>query len=177
MLSHQMEPRSLEDSIEGQYKCFDFRCKHYVYGFETVDALRRHTGLHDASSLSAYRVSSTLQKRTSNMCLEDGGESLAPLAPQGNGYDRSSSEEDLRAIRSPFQKRTSLPSVSTLDDKRRVLAPPRFSLSTTARPSGPCLRCRVLKKKVGVPIRGHYGLLTSCSAIAKILARNALSKM
>ncbi|OBT49594.1 hypothetical protein VE04_09920, partial [Pseudogymnoascus sp. 24MN13] len=33
--------------VGGKYKCCELGCKHYVYGFETVEALRRHMGLHE----------------------------------------------------------------------------------------------------------------------------------
>ncbi|OBT60108.1 hypothetical protein VE03_10466 [Pseudogymnoascus sp. 23342-1-I1] len=33
--------------VGGKYKCSELRCEHYVYGFETVEALMRHGRLHE----------------------------------------------------------------------------------------------------------------------------------
>jgi hypothetical protein len=164
MLSHQTELPSLEDSIEGQYKCFDFRCKHYVYGFETADALRRHMELHEAAS-HARVSSSTIQKRTSNMSLDDSTELPVTLRTEVKDYEPSSSDERNTPVNPPFQKRTSLLSVPDQNAKRQSLTSPRLSSPTTTKSSGPCLRCKVLKKKVCASIWCCDGLLTQNSAI------------
>lgn len=148
MLSHQTEPPSLEDSIEGQYKCFDFRCKHYVYGFETADALRRHMELHEAAASYPRVSSAAIQKRTSDMSLDDSTELQVTLRTEAKEYEPSSSDERNTPVNPPFPKRTSLLSVPDQNAKRQSVSSVRLSPPIATKSSGPCLRCKVLKKKV-----------------------------
>ncbi|KFX86267.1 hypothetical protein O988_09684 [Pseudogymnoascus sp. VKM F-3808] len=77
MLSHQTETGRDGDSgvdgdgavvVGGKYKCCELGCKHYVYGFETVEALRRHMGLHEeADELKR----DTVRRRISGGSVED----------------------------------------------------------------------------------------------------------
>ena len=71
MRSHQDPSSSHNDAIEGQHKCIDIQCKHYVYGFDTDDALRRHISLHEAAQDNQARATSTIREKTSTMSLDD----------------------------------------------------------------------------------------------------------
>ncbi|OBT39166.1 hypothetical protein VE00_10216 [Pseudogymnoascus sp. WSF 3629] len=171
MLSHQTEVARDVDGAEdgeggaavvvgGKYKCCELGCKHYVYGFETVEALRRHMGLHEDAEEA--RREDVVRRRTSGMSLEDGG-------PGGVGSREGSSEGE-RGVNgrkssvvgngngfgvmppSPFSKRTSLLPTPEAEGRRRGGG--RLSLPGGAagglggvRTAGPCLRCKVLKKK------------------------------
>lgn len=167
MLSHQTDVRGDDRregfAVGGGYKCCELRCKHYVYGFETAEALRRHMQLHDEAEDA--RREATLQRRTSNMSLEDG------VGGEGPESREASSEEERERVNgrkgsahghvhghhvlSPFSKRAALLPTPDPEGKRRGGG--RFSLPSASasslagvglRTAGPCLRCKVLKKKV-----------------------------
>lgn len=173
MLSHQTEARGDEDEVgvvSGAYKCCELSCKHYVYGFETKEALRRHMGLHEEAEEA--KQAATLQRRTSNMSLDD-----EAAVDRTKGRDREadvSSEDDENRVLgngsaltnangnghghvqfSPFGKRSVLLPTPDPDTKKKG-ASARYSTSAlpppAVRTAGPCLRCKVLKKKVRVVI-------------------------
>ncbi|OBT83007.1 hypothetical protein VE02_08269 [Pseudogymnoascus sp. 03VT05] len=175
MLSHQTEAARDGDAegaggeeavvVGGKYKCCELGCKHYVYGFETVEALRRHMGLHEDAEEA--RREDVVRRRTSGMSLEDG----IPGGLGGVGSREGSSEGEMGGLNgrktstagmgngngfgvmpaSPFLKRTSLLPTPEAEGRRRGGG--RLSLPGGqgglggVRTAGPCLRCKVLKKK------------------------------
>jgi hypothetical protein len=165
-------------AVGGGFKCCERGCKHFVYGFETGEALRRHMGLHeDDDAEAARREASTLQRRTSNMSLEDAGgpsgEESEDAAAAANGHahhhkhrghhSRTLSTGHGHGIASaaagngngnnpgsPFAKRAMAnTSDGVAAEKKRAgrLSLPAFA-PAVVRTAGPCLRCKVLKKKV-----------------------------
>lgn len=206
MLSHQTDEARDGDSggdggadvvvVGGKYKCCELGCKHYVYGFETVEALRRHMGLHEEAEEA--RREDVVRRRTSGMSLEDG------VAGVGGGSREGSSEGD-RGVNgkraggggvgngngngfggmpaSPFSKRTALLPTPEAEGRRRGGG--RLSLPGGAgggvggvRTAGPCLRCKVLKKKVCAcnPL-GMDDSADVSSAIARTRVRSVRSRM
>lgn len=149
MRAHQDPSLPHTDVIEGQHKCIDMHCKHYVYGFDTDDALRRHITLHEAAQENQARATSTIRQKTSTMSLDD-----QPVVPDEarrsiHEYDPSNSETERGApLQSPFQKRGQLKPMLNQPKKSHgyVTIPPLMSPSS-AKSSGPCLRCKVLKKR------------------------------
>jgi hypothetical protein len=158
MLSHQTETKGEDAAVGGGFKCCQMNCKHYVYGFETAEALRRHMGLHE--EVENARREATLQRRTSNMSLDEAverqsrePESEEERAPGANGHavQKRQNHAGGTAQNSPFAKRAQLLPTPDPEAKKRGNGG-RFSLPAFApaavRAAGPCLRCKVLKKRV-----------------------------
>lgn len=149
MRAHQDPSLPHTDVIEGQHKCIDMHCKHYVYGFDTDDALRRHITLHEAAQENQARATSTIRQKTSTMSLDDQPVNPDEARRSIHEYDPSNSEAE-RAVplQSPFQKREQLKSMLEQPMKSQGYGtiPPLMS-PASAKSSGPCLRCKVLKKR------------------------------
>ena len=150
MRSHQDPSSSHNDAIEGQHKCIEIQCKHYVYGFDTDDALRRHISLHEAAQDNQARATSTIREKTSTMSLDD-NLPVPEMRQTFPDYDPSNSETERPAssLQSPFQKREQLKPM--LDHQLKTpgystIQPPASPAAVKS--SGPCLRCKVLKKRV-----------------------------
>lgn len=149
MRAHQDPSLPHTDVIEGQHKCIDMHCKHYVYGFDTDDALRRHITLHEAAQENQARATSTIRRKTSTMSLDE-----QPLVPEEarrslHEYDPSNSETERGAtLQSPFQKREQLkPMLDQTMKTQGYGTIPSLMSPASAKSSGPCLRCKVLKKR------------------------------
>lgn len=148
MRAHQDKSSTHADVVEGLHKCIDMRCKHYVYGFDTEDALRRHISLHEAAQESQARATSTVRQKTSTMSLDDN--STVQDTRQNYDYDPSNSETERSSnLRSPFHKRDDLKPMLDHPMKSHGYSTIQALNSPAAvKSSGPCLRCKVLKKRV-----------------------------
>ena len=149
MRAHQDPSSNHEDVIEGLHKCIDIHCKHYVYGFDTEEALRRHISLHEAAQENQARATSTIRQKTSTMSLDDN--SGVPDTRQNYAdYDPSNSETERPSIlQSPFQKREILkPKLDHPLKSHGYSTIPPLASPSSVKSSGPCLRCKVLKKRV-----------------------------
>lgn len=141
-LPHHSDPGSV-GGLKGQYKCFDIRCQHYAYGFETVEDQERHLNKHLHSQLSpdpaplTGSISNPMQRRHSSE-LRD--------VEIDNDNPRSSPEAEAPIFPPP------------LNSRGRTIAPATSSKSTSlahkrASPmevpaANPCLRCKILKRRV-----------------------------
>ncbi|KFY20048.1 hypothetical protein V493_07757, partial [Pseudogymnoascus sp. VKM F-4281 (FW-2241)] len=169
MLSHQTEAARDVDAedggegaavvVGGKYKCCELGCKHYVYGFETVEALRRHMGLHEDAEEA--RKGDVVRRRASGVSADDGagvvsregsseGERMMGVNGRKNGNGNANGFGVMPA--SPFSKKNTLLPTPEAEGRRRGGG--RLSLPAGAgsglggvRTAGPCLRCKVLKKK------------------------------
>lgn len=217
MLSHQTGAAPRDGDAEegdaanavvvgGKYKCFELGCKHYVYGFETSAALRRHMELHEEAEEA--RRDDVVRRRA---------EGVDDLGVGGGGGSREGSSEGERGVNgrkgsvvfgngngnangfgggvsasSPFAKRAAVLPNPEAEGRRRGGG--RLSLPAGAggglggvRTAGPCLRCKVLKKKVCFrnPLDRSIGRsigvcradADECSAIARTRVRSARSRM
>jgi hypothetical protein len=150
MLSHQTDNVPLENTYEGKYKCYDFRCKHYAYGFETEEALKHHIGLHEnAAARRAAQQGGAVVPGSAKI----GSDGRTPLSEEKEaGYDSASSDEERSRPEVAYRKGSALPSGSgPFEEHRRSLLPsPRYESPIVFKPRnmGPCLRCKILKKKV-----------------------------
>ncbi len=146
-LSHQDLPPD-QVVVEGKFKCYDLRCKHYVYGFETEDGLQRHLDLHyESSADSQSRSTSIIQKRASNMSLDDNSEipGAQRIYPD---YEMSASETERGStLQSPFQGRASLKPLLDRPGHGHSYGAAQMHSPAAIKSSGPCLRCKVLKKR------------------------------
>ncbi|OBT61548.1 hypothetical protein VE03_08901 [Pseudogymnoascus sp. 23342-1-I1] len=169
MLSHQTEGHGDGDIDEGgegaevvvggKYKCCEPACKHYVYGFETVKALRRHMGLHEEAEEARRRASGVGVDEGADgdggeggSEGEHGGVNGGNGSVMGNGNGNGDANGFGGVPGSPLSTRTALLPTPEAEGKRRGGG--RLSLPAGAegggggvRMSGPCLRCKVLKKK------------------------------
>lgn len=142
-MMRQLDPTVSRSIIEGQYKCFDAHCKNFTYGFETEAALRDHISLHGIQ-LDDYSTSAAvIQKRASNISLED--REMTGIRE----YDPSNSETERSVLlHSPIQRRDSIKPISDYQMKGMPFSYQVNKFATATKNAGPCLRCKVLKKKV-----------------------------
>jgi len=142
-LPHHSDSGSV-GGLKGQYKCFDIRCQHYAYGFETVEDQERHLNEHLHSQLSpghaslVRSVSNPFQWRHSSELgdVEVDDDDNPPLSPEAEEF-----VFDPRLIR---REHTVAPAASS---KSLGLAHRRASPSEMSA-ANPCLRCKILKKGV-----------------------------
>lgn len=143
----QMPHHSDSGSVEGpkgQFKCFDIRCQHYAYGFETVEDQERHLKAHQHSRLSPGPA--TLMRSVSNpMKWRHSGE-LWDVNAVDDDNPCSSPEAGSPIFQLPpnRQERSVAPTTSS---KSTSLARRRASPIGVSNPS-PCQRCKILKKGV-----------------------------
>ena len=222
MLSHQTSAQGGDDDdaaegedavvVGGKYKCCELGCKHYVYGFETGEALRRHMGLHEEAE-----EAKVVKRRTSGGGVFDDGGAAGVQSREGssegergvngrkssmvgngngngNGVGNGGGE---RVPASPFSGKRTTGLLPTPEAEGRRRGGGRLSLpggvgagGGGVRTAGPCLRCKVLKKKVCFVFytdlvgRGVVGLLwmvdgsaDMCSATARTRVKSVRSRM
>ncbi|KFY52908.1 hypothetical protein V496_08070 [Pseudogymnoascus sp. VKM F-4515 (FW-2607)] len=178
MLSHQTGAAPRDGDAEegdaanavvvgGKYKCFELGCKHYVYGFETSAALRRHMELHEeAEEARRDDVARRRAEGVDDLGVGGGGGGSREGSSEGergvngrkgsvvfgNGNGNANGFGGGVSASSPFAKRAAVLPNPEAEGRRRGGG--RLSLPAGAggglggvRTAGPCLRCKVLKKK------------------------------
>jgi hypothetical protein len=138
--------RDAEGTLLGLYKCFDARCRHYVYGFESAEALREHMLVHLPTSTPP-----SLQTKVSNhMSYRTSGELKDFQRMAEDEGERSTSEDEYdQAHRSsmPYLKTTSLLNRSGIKNQASPHSNKAANIGGFLR-YGTCMRCKILKKKV-----------------------------
>ncbi|KFY63870.1 hypothetical protein V496_03608, partial [Pseudogymnoascus sp. VKM F-4515 (FW-2607)] len=172
MLSHQTEAATGHGGDDyggsgaaavvagGKYKCCELGCKHYVYGFETHEALRWHMELHEEDE-GARREEG--EERGVDDNADRCGDGVSREGKRGVGCRRKGSVvvgngngngNGLGGAipTSPLLK--GVPLMPTPDAEGRRRGGERLSLPAGAgsgvvsmKTAKPCLRCKVLKKK------------------------------
>jgi hypothetical protein len=150
-LPHHSDPGSV-GSLKGQYKCFDIRCQHYAYGFETVEDQERHLNKHLHSQLSpdpallTRSISNPMQWRHSSELRE---------VEIDDDNSRPSPEVEDPKFHPPLNSRKRTIALAT-SSKSTSLARKRASPMEMPA-ANPCLRCKIQKKRVS---KIHRQLMT-----------------
>lgn len=120
------------------FRCSEKSCIHYIYGFSTIDELRKHFGERHRPISSAPPIINQedrlLQNQTPITCQDILNDSDLNADFVYVSFD-SSSVQKRKAQKQPAGRRK---------DKRRS----GDEVTKTGRQKDPCLRCKVLKKEV-----------------------------
>ena len=163
MLSHQTDSsQNGEVVVGGKYKCCEPGCKHYVYGVETVEALRRHGGLHEEAEVA--KRGGKRESRESidaGACVEARRGCKGNVARDRNGNVAANGFGGKGAMGSPFPMTTSTTVLMPTHKAEQRLRLPAGSGSGVGGEgmsmAKTCLRCKVLKKKVCLVGLLHMG--------------------